>query len=217
MRNRITVETLYAFDELTDEAKETARNWYRDASAGDDFWSECTLDGIADAGRALGIDFDYKHARRAIWFSGFSSQGDGASYEGTWHASDIEPGKVAAEWTGDDKSGAELRRIAAGLEDIARQYPDSRASVSSGRYHNLSIDCDMGDSDTLPDGGDDPDALADWRDTFPADDLAELLRDFAHWAYRALESEYEYQNSDEQIDESIRCNEYEFTEEGCIS
>lgn len=29
-----------------------------------------------------------------------------------------------------------------------------------------------------------------------------------------LEQEYEYQNSDEQVDEAIRINEYEFTAEG---
>lgn len=40
------------------------------------------------------------------------------------------------------------------------------------------------------------------------------MRAFADWIYRQLETEYDYQNSDEQVDESIIANEYEFTEEG---
>jgi len=30
--------TVYTFDELSDNAKEKARNWYRNASAGDEWW-----------------------------------------------------------------------------------------------------------------------------------------------------------------------------------
>ena len=34
------------------------------------------------------------------------------------------------------------------------------------------------------------------------------------WIYRTLESEYDYQNADEQVDENIEANEYTFTAEG---
>lgn len=34
------------------------------------------------------------------------------------------------------------------------------------------------------------------------------------WIYRALEAEYEYQDSDGQVDETIKANEYEFEEDG---
>ena len=34
------------------------------------------------------------------------------------------------------------------------------------------------------------------------------------WLYRTLEREYNDLNSDEQVDESIRTNEYTFTENG---
>lgn len=40
------------------------------------------------------------------------------------------------------------------------------------------------------------------------------MREFADWIYSRLEAEYEYQNADEQVDESIRINEYEFAEDG---
>lgn len=46
------------------------------------------------------------------------------------------------------------------------------------------------------------------------DEIAETLRDYMHWIYRQLEKEYDYLNSDEAVDESIKANEYEFTEDG---
>ena len=47
-----------------------------------------------------------------------------------------------------------------------------------------------------------------------AEEVTQLMRDFANWIYKALELEYEWRNSDEQVDESILSNEYEFDEEG---
>jgi hypothetical protein len=46
------------------------------------------------------------------------------------------------------------------------------------------------------------------------DDLVEALRDLAHWLYRALEREYEFQTSDETVDDGMSANGYTFTAEG---
>ena len=46
------------------------------------------------------------------------------------------------------------------------------------------------------------------------DVVVEALRDLARWLYRQLEREYEYQSSDERIDEAIVANAYTFTETG---
>ena len=70
-------------------------------------------------------------------------------------------------------------------------------------YHSRCTDIDVIDSET----GDATDTQADTA-------LAELLRDFMTWIYRQLETEHDYQLSDETVDESIRANEYEFTESG---
>ena len=43
-----------------------------------------------------------------------------------------------------------------------------------------------------------------------------MLKDFAKWIYTRLDTEWDYAMSDEQIDDSIRANEYEFTEGGKI-
>lgn len=42
------------------------------------------------------------------------------------------------------------------------------------------------------------------------------MSDFANWAYRLLEKEYEYTQSDAYVDEGISCNDYEFYENGEI-
>lgn len=46
------------------------------------------------------------------------------------------------------------------------------------------------------------------------DSINQIVSDFASWIYRALEKEYDYQMSDECVDETIRANEYEFYEDG---
>lgn len=44
--------------------------------------------------------------------------------------------------------------------------------------------------------------------------VIEALRDLARWLYRQLRSEYEYQSSDEVVDETIEINGWTFTAEG---
>ena len=44
--------------------------------------------------------------------------------------------------------------------------------------------------------------------------VAEAIRDLARWLYRQLEQEYDYQMSNEVVDEGIVANGYMFTEAG---
>jgi hypothetical protein len=53
------------------------------------------------------------------------------------------------------------------------------------------------------------DMTADTEET-----VTQALRDLARWLYRQLEQEYEYQTSDETVDEAIAANGYTFTEAG---
>lgn len=46
------------------------------------------------------------------------------------------------------------------------------------------------------------------------EELERLMRTFADWIYDGLRQEYDYRMSDESVDDSIRANEYEFTETG---
>ena len=48
------------------------------------------------------------------------------------------------------------------------------------------------------------------------DDIRQLMRDFADWIYKQLESAYEWDNSDDVVSENIVANGYEFDENGNI-
>ena len=47
--------------------------------------------------------------------------------------------------------------------------------------------------------------------------IIQCMRDFADWIYKSLKEDYEWRMEDEQVDENITCNEYEFTENGKIA
>lgn len=175
-------------------------------------FAECGMGAI------LGIDMHTKRVTLMgggtrldpqVYWSGFSSQGDGASYVGSYayKAGSVKAMEAEAP-SGTDKGhkgNNEVNRIARELRDLQRRhFYRLQANITvRGHYsysHTMEFDIERSDSADIP-----------------ADDCAtleELLRDFADWIYRQLEREYDYQNSDDTVDENIRINEYEFTEEG---
>lgn len=195
---------VFTFDELTDSAKEKARDWYRSM---DDEWWDCCYEDFATIADLLGIDLRQRPVKLmgggtryepAIYFSGFSSQGDGACFEGTYS---YRKGSVKAinGHCNDD----ELLRIAINLQKIQRAsfYRITASITHHGHYNHsgcMDIDVDGINENTA----------------YNADSLRSCLTDFADWMYRQLEREYDYQNADEQVDENIRCNAYEFDDEG---
>lgn len=98
----------------------------------------------------------------------------------------------------------ELERIHRELRHYAKHYPQATCtSKHTGHYyHSRSVSLD-------PVLGEEIDYNQETHDG-----LEEALRDFMDWIYKALEEENDYLLSDEVVDESIRANEYEFTEEG---
>jgi hypothetical protein len=233
--------TTFEFDELNDAAKERAREWFRRASEGDSCWSECVLEEAAEQGRLLGIDFATRpvplhsggtRQEPKIYWSGFWSQGDGACFEGTWWANRMDAGKVADGW-GEAPETTELKRIAKELAKIAAKFPFGRFTTTHrDRYcHERSVDFDFDSGAdycepdqlnayrTPDDDVNDPDEMPRQRmaEDFPEDVLKELARDFMRWIYKQLESAWEYENSNEAVEENIRANEYQFTESGSRS
>ena len=213
MRIRVTEETLYKFDELSDEAKDVARQWWRDASTHDEFW-EFVYEDAATIASLMGLDIRQKPVKTmggttryepAIWFTGFWSQGDGACFEGRWEHKPDALEKVKEHAPLDER----LHAIAAALSDprLRGLYADIK---HTGRHcHEYSMDISVG----VRDVGDDFVEAA----TSEEDAVKEPLRDFARWIYKMLEAEYDYQNSNEQVDEMLTGNDYEFTEDGKIA
>ena len=220
-RKRIREDNVYEFDELSDRAKAHARDWYRECASSDvsDYQAESVLEDAARLGEMIGLNIRTRLAKLMgggtrmepqVYYSGFSSQGDGASYVGSYAYKAGGVKALASEAPcGTDKGhegNNEVNRIARELQAVQRNHfyrIQANVSAGRGRYshsHTMDIDVDRADSVDMSD--DDIETVKD------------LLRDFADWIYRSLEREYEYQNSDEVIDENIRANEYEFTEEG---
>ena len=44
--------------------------------------------------------------------------------------------------------------------------------------------------------------------------VTDAMRDLARWVYRKLRLEYEYQTSDDVVDETVAANDWTFTAEG---
>ena len=206
-KQRITL--VYQFDELDEKAKERARERYRQGFCDDSFWSECVIDDAKEIGTHMGMDIDN------IYFSGFWSQGDGACIEGTWRAADVKADKLK-KYAPQDK---ELHRIVDELADLAKEYPYGYFKVTHrGHYSHsgcTSFDVELPCEQEEELEYDSPEYKA-LQIKLNADEnvLVRLARDFMDWIYRTLKKEWDDLNADEQVDESIRANEYEFLKDG---
>ena len=87
---RIVETTVFTIDELSDAAKENARIWYRDQGLHDewydflyeDFEAICGILGITLATTPVRLYGGGNRDKPQIFWSGFSFQGDGASFAG---------------------------------------------------------------------------------------------------------------------------------------
>lgn len=208
------VSEAYRFDELSDEAKERARDWYRQCMHEFNDLSERNYDDFVRVAEILGITFKQRETgqRRdgtkvygpAIYWSGFCSQGDGACFEGSYSYQPDAQAKIR-EYCNDEK----LLVIADELAEIQeRNLFGLEATVehSGHYYHEHSTIIDVSD-------GRDPDRSFVERGD-DGDRLAELMRDFMRWMYRQLEADNDYLYSAECVDESIEANDYMFDEDG---
>jgi hypothetical protein len=206
---RTVTKTVYQFDELSDRAKERARDWLREAQASDSDWYDSVYEDAQTIGALMGIEMDQKPVKLmggatrydpAIYFSGFSSQGDGACFEGRYAYAKGGLAKVKAYAPSD----AYPTLVAHTLQQVQAKhgYRLTATVKHSGHYYHpgcTDIDVYKGD---------------DYAPEDVAETVRAALRMFMGWIYKQLEAEDEYRNSDEQIDESIRANEYEFEPDG---
>lgn len=210
--------TLYSFAELKPQAQARAlAEWQQ--HAGSDLDYSCIYDDAATIARFMGLDIRQQRVKLrdgstrmdpAIYWSGFWSQGDGACFEGEWRARDVQPGKVREHAPQD----AELHRIADIFERIAPTYPEASFTVKHrGHYHHemcTAFEFEAGDP---PGELSEEDAETHYA-TFPEEALKEAARDLMRWIYKSLETEYEYQTSEEVGREMLASEGEVFTAEG---
>lgn len=203
------VETeVFTFDELDDEAKDRARDWYRDGALDYDWW-EFVIEDFCHVAEILGLDIATHPVRLAsggtgqrhcVQFSGFHNQGDGASFSGFYRCAKNSINRIKLHAPFD----TELHDIAKRLTVIqGRNFWQLYAHITQrGRYcHENTMQVDVRRYDA--------EMTADAEEI-----VTETLRDLARWLYRRLETEHEYLLSSEVVDDSILANAYTFTASG---
>lgn len=193
---------LFQFSELNDTAKDKAREWYRRASEGDTFWHECVIDEAKEFGALLGIEID------EVNFTGFWSQGDGACFVGTWRAKDCTRSNVDA-LIANAPMDENLHAIAEQFLKLATDYPFAHFTTThrDRYYHEHSVDYEHEVSE-----GDE--TITNEQFAAFERESKDAARSFMRWIYTQLESAYEHESSDENVDSNIEANEYTFLANG---
>ena len=203
--------TVYRFPELSDAAKGKARSWYRELGPHDDWWDAvyedferiCDILGVSLKTRPVRLMGGGIRQKPCIWFSGFSSQGDGASFEAMVRHAKGSAREIRSYAPKDET----LHGIADRLQDAQRRnfYQLSADVTRRGHYyHEYCMTIDV--------ARDSPTGQAPTKGS--EETVVEALRDLARWLYRQLEAEYDHVTSDEAVDEGIIINEYTFTDAG---
>ena len=221
---RIKETKVYQYEELSDKAKEKARDLYREGIDYD--WWDSTYDDIAERASELGIDLKQKPVKLMggktrydpeIYFSGFDCPGSGSSFAGTWYANKMNPDKLREECPSDSA----LHSVLAELESVAKEDAGISATIECNGDNWINVEVANGEAieeqiSTLREDSTEYNLLVQTCQ-LREEDLTKVLRDFNHWIYKQLQAEYEWLTADEQVEESIIANEYEFTEEGRIA
>ena len=215
---REVIKTVFKYEELSDEAKEKAREWYRGEDGGLDYeWWDCVYDDFERICEILGIELATKPVRLMgggttykpeVYFRGFSSQGDGACFAGRFRGK-LDMVEKIKEYAPQDK---DLHSIAECLfVDFVEPYNATcRVDITTrGNYcHSHTMHFEFNEYE---------DSDGEW---LPMEDRSREsvveynLRSLADWLYDKLEKEYEWLTSDEVVAENIIANEYEFDEFG---
>lgn len=195
-----TIEiNLYSFDELSQDAQEKVIDKNYDINIDHEWW-DSTYEDAKSIGKIMGIEISN------IYFSGFSSQGDGACFEGfyQYRKNSVKDLKAYAP---QDK---ELHRIVTELQDVQkRAFFSITANVKQrGHYsHSGCTEITVGMNENIG------------QDTFSEieETVITLLRDFMDWIYKTLEKDHDYLTSGEAILETIKANEYAFEADGTMN
>jgi len=195
----------YDFDELSDDAKETAIDTYRDINVDYDGWSENTLDYHKEELKRLGF------YQPEIGFTGFWNQGDGASF--TCKEIDLPLLMEKLGITSQYKLVYDLLltgdlSVNAGLRQMNTSYLHSLTVVFKLEMEELYQN-DMTDDEYYPYQSTINKQIEELRDY-----LENWRYDICQDIYISLRNDYEDCTSDDSIAETLRINEYEFTDDG---
>jgi hypothetical protein len=173
MRIETTTRTLYTFDELSEQAKEKAREWWREGALDYEWW-DCIYEDAESIGLKI-KDFDLYRGRSA---------------EGEFFRCTVEVAERIKENHGET---CETYATATAFLKERETFMDGAEKDEYGDLATYKLEGELEDIEN--------------------DFLKSLLEDYAIM----LQREYDYHLEDEQVDESIMSNGYEFTEDGKIA
>jgi len=186
------------FAELSEKAKDKAREAYTGegyldhewwGSIYEDFSQVCTLLGINLTTRTVKLMGGKTREELNVYFSGFSSQGDGASFEGRYYFAPTASADIREQYS-DDK---ELHRIADALTamQLTQRLLGLEFFVAFIYAANNNLRVEIGDWGIEEIG--EPDETQ-FRD---------LMMDLTAWLYEQLEAEHDWLHSGECIDQYL--------------
>ncbi len=135
------------------------------------------------------------------YYSGFSSQGDGASFEARYSHEPSLINKIKSYAPQDE----ELYRLAKELTNTQRKvrYDLGAKLTTSGNYaHEMTMRVETYSNNSLVD----EDIIAEKCE----DEILEHSRDLARWYYKKLNEAYDYSMLDETVKAYIIANEIDF-------
>lgn len=215
-------EETYSFEELSPEAQENALENNRDINVDYDGWEDGVTEEFKEDMREIGID-DIE-----ISFSGFYSQGDGASFTSEdidtrklFNAVGIKSNDALNMEIDDERSRGENKDfydLLDTMEDVGqlernRIKPEEirvtieRTDSRHVHFNTVRANVEIWDE---PDGWEEPYGFTEELE----DKVTEYVRGLCKDLYRKLEAEYDNLTSDESVKSTIIDNDYEFDEEG---
>lgn len=191
------------YHELSEESKQRALEFFQETACDYDWWYECIFEDCKEIFKILGITSEKRVELKNgsfryepdIQFTGFYSQGDGASFTGTYSYQKASCANIRA-YAPYDK---ELHQIADALAAVQRKHfykivaEIYRMNSHYSHEHSVHIEANVPDT------------------------VEEPLRDLMRWIYKRLQAEYEYQTSEEAALETIEANSYDFDEDGSLA
>lgn len=188
----------YKYDELSEDAKEKAREWYRGVIDSHDY-ADFVVDDLSEICQLMGIEL------LNVYWTGFYNQGDGACFEAYL---DYKAGAVEAvkKYAPMDK---ELHRIVKNWQKAQAKHFYQIFGKVIHRGHYCHEYCTEFRFEHKEHG-----SYYNGLDVDTEQELIEPIRDLMRWFYDRLKGEYEYVVSDDHVEESIRIGEYDFTEYG---
>jgi len=186
---------VYKFEELSKEGQEKALEKMRDINVNYNWW-DYSLEYWTEELDKLGF------TDANINFSGFWSQGDGASF-----TAGIDGGKYIKA----NKLGKQFRSL---LNIINKEWTVSGKVYRIDHHysHEYTVSVSI-ESDYYTEDETRYNRIENQLQELQAY-ILEDVRTLSRKIYKELEKEYEYQTSDEQVKDTILANEYEFNERG---